>query len=277
MLILSENPPASSPQRSDSPHLLLPSVELLGMPLLACSEQQLLQWIERELGARRGGWLVTANLDFLRRHHKDARLRSLYGEADIRVADGMPLVWASWLQGTPLPERIAGASLIRPLAGVASRARRRLYLLGGDGDTAEVGARRLTSEYPALEVAGWSSPWLPTEPDDAAVEPLLRELRDVRAELVLVALGSPKQEWLIQKLRRALPEAWFVGVGASINFLAGRIPRAPEWMQRSGLEWVHRLALEPRRMSKRYIVQGVPFGLELLGRALLRRLASARG
>jgi N-acetylglucosaminyldiphosphoundecaprenol N-acetyl-beta-D-mannosaminyltransferase len=216
---------------------------------------------------------VTANLDFLRRYHLDARLRALYAEADLRVADGMPLVWAAWLQGTPLPERIAGASLMRPLAEVASRVGRRLYLLGGDTGVAEQAASLLQREFPRLEIAGFSSPMLPTEPDADAVLPLVAALRDARAEVVLVALGSPKQEWLIQKLKAALPSCWFVGVGASFSFLVGHMSRAPLWMQKSGLEWVHRLLQEPRRLSTRYLIQGAPFGLELLARALLRRVA----
>jgi N-acetylglucosaminyldiphosphoundecaprenol N-acetyl-beta-D-mannosaminyltransferase len=266
----------SAEPRSTSPHPPLQQVDLLGMSLACCTEQQLLEQLSQELEARRGGWLVTANLDFLRRHHIDARLRALYAEADLRVADGMPLVWAAWLQGTPLPERIAGASLMRPLADVASRVGRRLYLLGGDTGVAEQAANVLRQEFPRLEIAGWSSPMLPAEPGPEAVLPLIDVLRDARADLVLVALGSPKQEWLIQKLRAALPACWFVGVGMSFSFLVGHMARAPQWMQKSGLEWLHRLLSEPRRLGTRYLVHGAPFGLELLARSALRRLAGPR-
>ena len=93
---------------------------------------------------------------------------------------------------------------------------------------------------------------------------------------VLVALGSPKQEWLISKLRRSLPAAWFIGVGMSFSFTTGDMPRAPSWMQRSGLEWVHRLVSEPRRLGKRYLWHDAPFGIELLGRSLLQRFKSER-
>lgn len=246
------------------------------MRLAACSEAQLLDTLFGALAQRRGGWLITANLDFLRRYYKDQRMQVLYSEADLRVADGMPLVWAAFLQGTPIPERIAGSSLIRPMARRAALEGRRIYFLGGEGDTAKQAAEQLTREYPGLMVAGVSSPWLPPEPDDAAVEETRQALTEARPDIVLVALGSPKQEWLISKLRRALPYCWFIGVGMSFSFTTGHRARAPMWMQRSGLEWVHRLASEPRRLGKRYLWHDAPFGLELLGRSLLERFRRER-
>ena len=92
-------------------------------------------------------------------------------------------------------------------------------------------------------------------------------------ELLLVALGTPKQEQLIQRLRAALPAAWMMGVGASLDFVAGRVARAPAWMQSCGLEWAHRLAQEPRRLARRYLVDDLPFTLRLLFEATARRTA----
>lgn len=250
----------------------LPVVDLLGMQLASCSEAELLDTLFRALRQQRGGWLITANLDFLRRYHKEERMQNLYSQADLRVADGMPLVWAARILGTPLPERIAGSSLIRPLARRAAEEGRSVYFLGGHTGTAEAAAAKLTDEFPGLRVAGCSSPWLPTEPDDAAVEPTRQTLTEARPDIVLVALGSPKQEWLISKLRTALPASWFIGVGMSFSFTTGHMARAPEWMQRSGLEWVHRLASEPRRLGKRYLWHDAPFGLELLGRSIVKRI-----
>lgn len=246
-------------------------IELLGMSLARCSEPELMDALFAALAKQRGGWLITANLDFLRRYYKDPRMQVLYSQADLRVADGMPLVWAAALQGTPLPERIAGASLLRPLAERAAREGRSLYFLGGNGNSAEGASLRLKQEFPELRVAGFASPWLPVEPDDAAVEPTRQALTEARPDIVLVALGSPKQEWLISKLRRSLPACWFIGVGMSFSFATGEMPRAPGWMQRSGLEWVHRLVSEPRRLGKRYLWHDAPFGIELLGRSLLAR------
>jgi N-acetylglucosaminyldiphosphoundecaprenol N-acetyl-beta-D-mannosaminyltransferase len=267
------------PPRSGSPPLdaRLSVVQLLGMRLASCSEPELLETLFEALARQRGGWLITANLDFLRRYYKEPRMQVLYAQADLRVADGMPLVWAAYLQGTPLPGRIAGASLLRPLAERAAREGRSVYFLGGNANTAEGAAARLRAEFPELRVAGHSSPWLPAEPDDAAVEPTRQALTEARPDIVLVALGSPKQEWLISKLRRALPAAWFIGVGMSFSFTTGDMPRAPDWMQRSGLEWIHRLVSEPRRLGKRYLWHDAPFGIELLGRSLLQRIKNSPG
>jgi N-acetylglucosaminyldiphosphoundecaprenol N-acetyl-beta-D-mannosaminyltransferase len=260
--------PHSAPSALDT-NLVM--IELLGMQLACCSEPELLDTLFAALEKQRGGWLITANLDFLRRYYKDPRMQVLYAQADLRVADGMPLVWAAYLQGTPLPERIAGASLLRPLAERAARDGRSIYFLGGNGTAAEGASRALSVEFPELRVAGFSSPWLPQEPDDAAVEPTRQALTEARPDIVLVALGSPKQEWLISKLRRSLPSCWFIGVGMSFSFTTGDMPRAPAWMQRSGLEWVHRLLSEPRRLGKRYLWHDAPFGIELLGRSLFQR------
>jgi N-acetylglucosaminyldiphosphoundecaprenol N-acetyl-beta-D-mannosaminyltransferase len=264
----------ADPPRSGSGQLDtgLELIDLLGMSLARCSEPELLDALFAALEKQRGGWLITANLDFLRRYYKDPRMQVLYSQADLRVADGMPLVWAAYLQGTPLPERIAGASLLRPLAERAAREGRSIYFLGGNGNSAEGASSTLKQAFPELRVAGFSSPWLPVEPDDAAVEPTRQALTEARPDIVLVALGSPKQEWLISKLRRSLPACWFVGVGMSFSFATGEMPRAPHWMQRSGLEWVHRLLSEPRRLGKRYLWHDAPFGIELLGRSLLARL-----
>jgi N-acetylglucosaminyldiphosphoundecaprenol N-acetyl-beta-D-mannosaminyltransferase len=260
--------PHSAPSALDTKLVM---IELLGMQLACCSEPELLDTLFAALEKQRGGWLITANLDFLRRYYKDPRMQVLYAQADLRVADGMPLVWAAYLQGTPLPERIAGASLLRPLAERAARDGRSIYFLGGNGTAAEGASRALSVEFPELRVAGFSSPWLPQEPDDAAVEPTRQALTEARPDIVLVALGSPKQEWLISKLRRSLPSCWFIGVGMSFSFTTGDMPRAPAWMQRSGLEWVHRLLSEPRRLGKRYLWHDAPFGIELLGRSLFQR------
>jgi len=273
-------PPGAEPGPESKPRDArehgLEAIELLGMQLASCSEAQLLDALFDALAHQRGGWLITANLDFLRRYNKDERMQVLYAEADLRVADGMPLVWAARLQGTPLPERIAGSSLLRPLAQRAATESRRIYFLGGEGRTAEAAARQLAEEFPGLAVAGFSSPWLPTEPDDAAVEPTRQALTEARPDIVLVALGSPKQEWLISKLRRSLPACWFIGVGMSFSFTTGQRSRAPLWMQRTGLEWVHRLASEPKRLGKRYLWHDAPFGLELLGRSLIEGFKARR-
>jgi N-acetylglucosaminyldiphosphoundecaprenol N-acetyl-beta-D-mannosaminyltransferase len=249
----------------------LPTVDLLGMQLACVDEDGVLDHMFAELKAARGGWLVTANLDFLRRHAKDPALRDLYAEADLTVADGMPLVWASGLLGTPLPERVAGSALIYRFAERAAREQRSLYLLGGDPGAAEAAARELVRRHPSLRIAGFSAPRFSASPTAAELEETIATLSAAKPDLLLVGLGSPKQERLIHALRPSFPATWMVGVGISFSFVAGQVARAPVWMRKSGLEWVHRLTQEPKRLGRRYLLEDLPFAAELFARVLWTR------
>jgi N-acetylglucosaminyldiphosphoundecaprenol N-acetyl-beta-D-mannosaminyltransferase len=225
------------------------------------------------LGQGRGGWLVTANLDFLRRHVRDPEARALYDQADVTVADGMPLVWAARLQGDQLPERVAGSSMVALVAARAAAERRSLYLLGGAPGAAQKAAAIFNETHPGLRVLGTSSPMLSNPPTPAELAPIREELARLRPDILLVGLGSPKQENVIQALRATLPAAWMIGVGISFSFIAGDVRRAPRWMQKTGLEWVHRMAQEPRRLAHRYLVDDIPFAFSLFWHALRQRAA----
>jgi N-acetylglucosaminyldiphosphoundecaprenol N-acetyl-beta-D-mannosaminyltransferase len=198
----------------------------------------------------------------------------LYAGADVRVADGMPLVWAAWLQGDPLPERVAGSSLLKLLAARAAREARSVYLLGGAADSAARAAEVLCANHSGLRIAGYSSPRVSEPATEAELAPIIAELERVRPDLLLVGLGSPKQERLIEQLRSRFPAVWMMGVGISFSFVAGDVRRAPYWMRLGGLEWAHRLAQEPNRLARRYLVEDLPFALELFGHAALRRLGA---
>jgi N-acetylglucosaminyldiphosphoundecaprenol N-acetyl-beta-D-mannosaminyltransferase len=183
----------------------------------------------------------------------------------------MPLVWASRLRGTPLPARIAGSSLMLPLCRRAAAAGHAVYLLGGEPEANQLATQRLLSECPGLRIAGRSSPMLGAEPTPGELASVREELLRTQPQIVLVAFGSPKQERVIAALKASLPEAWWIGVGISFSFLAGSVRRAPELVQRLGLEWAHRLLQEPRRLFRRYILEDLPFAFVLLGRSALER------
>jgi N-acetylglucosaminyldiphosphoundecaprenol N-acetyl-beta-D-mannosaminyltransferase len=247
--------------------------ELYGMEIARLDRWAVLDHLFGELAAGRGGWLITANLDFLRRHVQDPEARALYDAADLRVADGMPLVWAARLQGDVLPERVAGSSLVALVAERAAKDGRSLYLLGGAPGAAEGAARVLREQFPALRICGTSSPRVSDPPTAEEQAAIVAELAPLAPDLLLVGLGSPKQEKLIRALRPRLPNAWMIGVGISFSFLAGDVRRAPMWMQRTGLEWIYRLAQEPRRLARRYLWEDLPFSVELFRHALGRRRA----
>jgi len=247
-------------------------VSLMGLRLARIDCQRLLDHLFLSLRGGQGGWLVTANLDFLRRYVRDPAVRDLYDAADLRVADGMPLVWACQLQGDPLPERVAGSSLLWSLAERAAQEGRSIYFLGG-APGANQGAREiLAGKYPGLKVCGGSSrPNISSPPSPAEIEDVFAELAVTRPDILLVGLGSPKQEQLIFALRDRLPATWMIGVGISFSFIAGDVKRAPVWMRKAGVEWVHRMLQDPRRLLKRYLVHDLPFALRLFPHALLRR------
>lgn len=213
--------------------------------------------------AGQGGWLVNPNVDVLRQVSADDDIKALVADADLLVADGMPLVWASRLRGTPLPERVAGSELIWTLSRGAAAAGLGVFLLGGAPGVAERASERFAEEIPSINV-GWHCPPFGFEDDPLATEAIEDALRQAAPAVVFCGLGFPKQERLMASLHRTFPRTWFVGSGAAIGFVAGHHSRAPGWMQSAGLEWVHRLAMEPRRLFRRYVVEDMPFALRLL-------------
>ncbi len=251
-------------------------IDLLGFPIDAMTEVECIERILESIRSSRGGWVVTHNLDHLRRLANDRAFADLCDDSDIRVADGMPLVWASRLQGTPLPERVAGSSLIWTLTAAAASQDRSIFLLGGDGNTASDAAATLKSRFPSLRIAGTDPAPLGFDRNTEQFAQLKRTLENAQPDIVYVALGSPKQELVIGELRDLLPATWWMGVGISFSFVCGEVRRAPRWMQHLGLEWIHRMAQEPGRLWKRYLVEGVPFAIRLLLWAASRRFRSFR-
>lgn len=252
------------------------AVRLCGVRLDAVTMAEAVRRIVASLEAGVGGQVVTPNLDILRQTRRDAWLREVVNGADLALADGMPLVWASRLRGTPLPERVAGSTLVLELARACAVGGHRLFLLGGDPGAAEAAAARLVERFPGLVVAGTHCPPMGFERDPVQMQVIRDRLAAADAAVVYVALGCPKQERLIEAVRGVCPRAWWLGVGISLSFIAGDVKRAPRWMQRMGLEWVHRLVQEPRRLFRRYLVDGVPFGVYLLGEAVVQRVRGVK-
>jgi N-acetylglucosaminyldiphosphoundecaprenol N-acetyl-beta-D-mannosaminyltransferase len=255
----------------------LPQVRLRGLRFHAISEARCVEHILRNLDAGRGGWVITVNLDHHRRALRDDSYSELCQKASLVVADGMLTVFASRLQGTPLPERVAGSDLISSLSAAAERYGRSIYLLGGSPGSAEGARGVLQRRHPDLRIAGIDCPPMGFEDDADEFERVAQVVVDAAPDIVLVALGSPKQERLIARLRDRLPRAWWLGVGISFSFLSGHVRRAPRWMQTIGFEWLHRLVQEPRRLAWRYLIEGIPFALGVLVSASGQRLRQRSG
>lgn len=248
-------------------------VSLMGLQVAKLTEAQTTELVLQALGNGSGGWICPVNLDVLRQLAHSQELRALVDSADLVVADGMPLLWAAQLQGTPLPERIAGSSLISTMSAELARQGRSVYLLGGNAGTAEAAGAHLQATLPGFELAGWRCPPFGFEHSREQLEGIKTDLRLAEPDVVFVGLGFPKQDLLIAELRDLLPRTWFISCGISFSFLVGEIRRAPPMLQALGLEWTHRLAQEPSRLAKRYLVLGLPFAARLAASSVSRRLA----
>jgi N-acetylglucosaminyldiphosphoundecaprenol N-acetyl-beta-D-mannosaminyltransferase len=243
-------------------------IELMGMSVDVLTQRQAVEHVV----AGDGGVIVTPNLDHLRRYGRSDAVRRFYAGADLVLADGMPLVWASRVAGTPLPERVAGSTMIWELSQAAAATGRPIYLLGGNPGAADDAAATLVERYPGLRVAGTACPPHGFENDPAQIEAIARALTESGPGIVFVGLPLDKQITLIEPLRERFPRIWFMGVGISFSFISGEVVRAPVWMQRLGVEWIHRLVQEPRRLARRYLLEGLPLAARLLAGALVTRM-----
>jgi N-acetylglucosaminyldiphosphoundecaprenol N-acetyl-beta-D-mannosaminyltransferase len=251
----------------------VPVVELEGLSFLDIDHAGFVELLVAEQQAGRGGWVITPNTDILRQAYEDPEIHALVASADALVADGMPLVWASRVQRTPLHGgRICGSDLIFSVPAAAARAGLSLYLLGGAGETGEQTARELVARHPALRIVGTHSPPFGFEKHPDQIEQMRARIIEAAPDIVFVALSFPKGERLIQQIRDARPQAWWIGVGAAFDFVAGAIERAPEWMQRTGTEWVFRMMQDPKRLVRRYLWHDLPYAGVLFGAAMRRRL-----
>jgi len=255
----------------------MPHVRIMGARIAAVTEAEAVRTIVDAAIANRGHWTVTPNLDHLRRYQREPVARELINEADLLLADGTPLIWASRLAGVALPERIAGSNMIWSISEAASHQHASIFLLGGDPGVADHAARVLLEHYADLEVVGTLCPPMGFEKDEQEFHRIQRQVTEAAPHIVFVGLPFPQQELLIRRLRAFLPHASFIGVGISFSFVAGEVSRAPGWMHGLGLEWLYRLLQEPRRLARRYLVQGVPFALWLLTSAVWHRVHARSG
>ncbi|MFC7480058.1 WecB/TagA/CpsF family glycosyltransferase [Luedemannella flava] len=233
-------------------------VNLYGVQFDAVTEGDVIAMVRADLSQGRGGRIITPNVDILRRAAKEPEARAHIEASTVVVADGTPLIWAARLAGKALPARVPGSDLIWSLNEAAALDGRSVYLLGGEPGTAEIAVEVLRRRFAGIRIAGHMSPpfGFDTRPEEYAQ--ICADVAATQPDIIFVGLGFPKQERVIARLRESLPQTWFMGCGAAIGFVAGVHSRAPGWMQRSGLEWVHRLGREPRRLARRYLLHDTP-------------------
>ena len=263
--------PRGSPRNVDE----LRTLRIGQVDIHVTTTAEVLSHVRAALRAGVGGRIATPNIDHLERASRDPECRELLRKADLRVADGMPLVWASRLLGTPLQERIAGSDLVWNLADLARDEGVPLVLIGGTEESVHDAAARLRQVAPGLEVVAHSPP-MGFEHDPEEMKRVEKLLHSENSGIVLCGLGFPKQERIAEWLREDHPRYWFLGCGAAIDMVGGWSSRAPRWLQRIGLEWTYRLAQEPQRLFGRYLRRDLPFALRLLGTAAWGRVRGRR-
>lgn len=202
-----------------------------------------------------GGYVVTPNIDHVVLAQKNEKLRKAYAEASLSLVDGMPLKWMSTLVGDPLPEKISGSDLIHPLLQKAAQADLRVYFLGAAPGVAQKAAEEMQMKITHLSIVGVDSPPLGFETDPVLEEQTIDRMIAAKPHLVMLALGCPKQELLMHKWHRKTPSIVYLGIGASLDFIAGNVTRCPPWMSEMGIEWVYRITQDPKRLLHRYLVR----------------------
>lgn len=199
-------------------------------------------------------YAVTPNVDHMVKLETDQELMSIYRDASLVLTDGMPIVWASHLYRRPIKEKISGSDLFPLLCKRAAERGYRMYFLGAAEGVADKAAENLQKSYPELQVVGTYSPPIGFEYNHDEIGKIINTIRDLKPDILVIGLGSPKQEKYIYRYYKRMGIPFSIGLGASFDFAAGRIRRAPRWMSRNGLEWLFRLIMEPKRLFKRYVI-----------------------
>jgi N-acetylglucosaminyldiphosphoundecaprenol N-acetyl-beta-D-mannosaminyltransferase len=212
---------------------------------------RLWSWIHSRADGCR--FVVTPNADHVVMLSHDSRLKAAYGDAGLVLVDGIPVLAAAKLLRRGVPGRVPGSDLVPALfESTRERGTLRAFLLGAAPGVAERAAKQITTAWPQVEIAGVYSPPLGFERSDDENAAILERIRAAHVDVVIVGLGAPKQELWVHAHRSKIAAPVALCVGATIDFLAGEKRRAPRWMQRVGLEWLHRMASEPRRLVRRY-------------------------
>lgn len=213
--------------------------------------------IDKLITSKKPSYVVTPNVDHIVKLEEDNEFKKVYQEADLILADGMPLVWISKISKSPIKEKVSGSDLFPNICNLAAQKGYKVFLLGAAEGVAVKAAENLKNKYRGLNIVGTYSPSYGFEKDKNEINKIIGRINKVKPDILAVGLGAPKQEKFIYNYRDKLNVPVSLAIGASIDFEAGNINRAPKWMQKSGLEWFYRLIKEPKRMFKRYMIDDI--------------------
>jgi len=231
-------------------------ITLMGCQIDNLSMEETLGRVERFIQSGLPHQHVVVNVDKLVKASRDPELRRIINECALVNADGMPVVWASRLLGKPLKERVAGIDLFEALMCRAGEKGWRVFLLGAREEVVSAVASAYRRKYPKLVLAGYRNGYWKGEAEEAMVA---EQVRVSRADLLFVAISSPKKEQFLGRYQAEMKIPFAMGVGCSFDVAIGRVKRAPRWMQKCGLEWFYRFLQEPVRMFRRYFIDDLAF------------------
>lgn len=210
--------------------------------------------IDKLIQKKNCSYVVTPNVDHIVRLEKDEELQKVYKNASLILTDGKPLIWISKWYKTPIKEKISGSDLFPRVCQLAANKNYTMYLLGAAEGVADTATKNLMKKYPGLNIVGTYSPPFGFEKNKQEMNKIKTQIQDVHPDILIVGLGCPKQEKFMYYHCKELGVPISFGLGASIDFEAGNIKRAPKWMSNHGLEWLYRFSKEPKRLFKRYFV-----------------------
>ena len=213
--------------------------------------------IESLIKQKKKSYVVPINVDVVMKIEEDKTLKELTDNADLTLVDGKPLIWISkWLK-RPIKEKISGSDLVPLLCEVSAERGYSIFILGGKDGIADLAKKRLEQQYKNIQIVGTYAPPLGFEKDDKGIERMNTLISSASPDLLFVCLGCPKQEKFIYENYKKYDATVSVCAGATVDFLAGNVKRAPKWMSEHGLEWFYRFLQEPKRLFKRYFVDDV--------------------
>lgn len=213
--------------------------------------------VEQMIASDRKAYVVAINVDVVMKIEEDPYLKKVVDEADLVLVDGKPLVWISRLHGNPVKAKISGSDLVPVLCRKAAEKGYRIFILGGKDGVAKAAETKLQQIYPKIQIAGVYAPPFGFEKDAEELNHINRMITDAHPDILITCFGCPKQEkWIYENIDKYDAKV-SVCAGATVDFLAGTVKRAPKWMSDHGLEWLYRFMQEPRRLFKRYFIDDI--------------------
>lgn len=219
---------------------------ILGIPIDRVDQAQALRIMQDYIDSGKPHYIVTANAEIIYQASQDATMRQVVCGADLVTADGSGVVWASKYIGQPLSERVTGIDLVHAICQTSETAGWRIYILGAVPGIAQQAADKLRQQYPACQIVGVQHGYFKAEEEPRIVE----QIRQAKPDVLLVAMGAPRQELWITKHQDVLQVPVAMGIGGSLDVISGNLKRAPQWMQKLSLEWLYRLLIQPSRFKR---------------------------